>query len=188
VIAVRDVDQLRRDAQPVPRLAHAPLEHGADAELLADPADVEVLSLECECRRPRRHAQRLDLRERVEDLLGHSLAEVFLVSLWAHVGERKHRDRLRCRVHPGSAGHCPGRCRRSRGLQRLRELIGRPEALTGLLGQRFRHRGVEPLGEVAATVAQRRRRIGEQLRDNGLRRRAREGDLAGEHFVEHRPQ
>ena len=51
VIAVGDIDQLRRDAQPVTRFLHASLEHRLHVELAADLPD--VFGLPFEDRRPR---------------------------------------------------------------------------------------------------------------------------------------
>ena len=55
-VTVRHVDQLGRDAQSVPRLAHAPLEHRVDVEPPAHLVDVEALARELESRGARGHA------------------------------------------------------------------------------------------------------------------------------------
>ena len=71
-----------------------------DAELAADLPDVRVLALEREGRRARRHAQRPDPRQRVDDLFGHAVAEVLGPGVRAHVAEGKHGDRGRLRPRP----------------------------------------------------------------------------------------
>src|SRR5438876_782524 len=61
--------ELRRDAQPITRLPHRPLEHGRDAEQGADGADVLRLSLEGKRGRARGDPQAVDLGERVDQLV-----------------------------------------------------------------------------------------------------------------------
>ena len=75
-VAVGRADELGRDAQPVARLADAAFEHRPDTELPPDVADVALLALEGERRRARRDAERLDLRQRVDDVFGDAVAEL----------------------------------------------------------------------------------------------------------------
>ena len=62
VVAVGHLDQLRRDAQSVPGLAHAALEHRVDVELRRYFIDRGRLPLERKRRRARRDAKILELR------------------------------------------------------------------------------------------------------------------------------
>ena len=70
------VEQLRRDAQLVARLAHAALQHMAHTEHRADALDTDVAVLERERGSAADHVQLTDARERVQDLLGDAVAEV----------------------------------------------------------------------------------------------------------------
>ena len=93
----------------LPGLAHAPLEHVAHAEPLADHAEILVLSLEREARRARRDAQARHRREHVDDLLRDPVGEVLVVRVGAQVREREHRHRL-----PPSCGATPAQPARRR--------------------------------------------------------------------------
>ncbi len=105
VVAVRRLDQLRRDADLVAGLAHAALQDVRDVELLRHFLDVDLLALELEGRGARGNSQIGDLRQQVEQLLRQAVREVFLVLARAHVRERQHRDGL---------GRCLDRCLRRR--------------------------------------------------------------------------
>ena len=91
--AGRGLDQLAGDAHPVAGLAHAAFEHVAHAELAADLLDVDGLALVGEGRIARDHEQRLEARQRGDDVLDHAVGEIFLLGIAAHVLERQHRDR-----------------------------------------------------------------------------------------------
>ena len=86
-------DQLRGDAQPGARLAHAALQHVAHAEFAPDLPDVDRLALVGEARIARDHEQPLDARQAGDDVLDHPVDEIFLLRIAAHVLERQHRDR-----------------------------------------------------------------------------------------------
>ncbi len=88
------MDQLRRDAHGRARLAHRPLQDVVDAERVADPAQVLVLALECKRRGAPGNLEFLDGGERIEDLLGDAVGEIFLLGIRAHVDEWQDRDRL----------------------------------------------------------------------------------------------
>ena len=95
VVTARDVDQLGRDPEPPPGLTNASFEHRAHPELGADPSHVRVLSLEGEGGRARGDTKRLDLRKRVDDFVGDSVAEVLGVALSTHVAKRQDGHRRR---------------------------------------------------------------------------------------------
>ena len=82
--------------EPPPGPAHAALEHRADREPAADASrDVVVRALEGEGGGARDHAQPLDLGQRVDQLVGHSVGEVLVLRVRAEVGEGQDRDRPR---------------------------------------------------------------------------------------------
>ena len=87
------IDELRRDAHPVCRLAHRPLEHVAHAEVAPDLLHVHGLALVGEARVAGDHEQPAQPAEGGGDLLDHAVGEVFLLRVAAHVGERQHGNR-----------------------------------------------------------------------------------------------
>jgi hypothetical protein len=91
--SVRGAHHARRDAQAVLFPAHAAFEQRRDAELLADPARIGAVALECEARPAGRDAQAVETRERGPNLRGETVG-VVLVARSADVRERQHRDRL----------------------------------------------------------------------------------------------
>ena len=92
VVAVRGVDQLGRDANSVPGAPHAAFEHRAHVQRPGDGPDVLGVAAKRERGGPRRDLQILNPGERVDDLLGESIAEVFILRVGAQVGERQHCD------------------------------------------------------------------------------------------------
>ena len=89
MVAARAVDQLRVDAHPPAGLADAAFEHVADAELAGDVADIDRLALEREGGVARDHRQGRDFRQIGRDVLADPVAEIFLLGIAAHVGERQ---------------------------------------------------------------------------------------------------
>ena len=124
VIAVLGVDELRRHAYAASRAADAAFENVRDAERFRDPADVLFLAAKGEGGRARGDLEAGDVRQQVDDLLGQSVAEVLVVRVAAHVGERQHGD-------GGSLSGRPGGHLRQRRLH-VRRLL---EAIAGLFGQ-----------------------------------------------------
>jgi hypothetical protein len=157
VVAVRHLDQLRGDPEPVPRLAHAALEDGAHLELAADLGDVFVFVLEGEGRGAGCDAQRFDLGQRVDDLFGDSVGEKLVLRVRAHIGKRQHRDGA------GGTGLDAG--------QRLDEPAGRREAVSRHSGQGGLNRVLNMIRDRVANRAEGRHRLGEPLGHDGLRRR-----------------
>src|SRR5438105_1819996 len=76
VVAVPDIDELRNDAQTVAGFPDASLEHGVDAQLLADLADVEAVAFEAKRRRPRGDPDVGHHRQRIDQFLRHASAEI----------------------------------------------------------------------------------------------------------------
>ncbi len=93
MVAVSDVDELGGDSQAVAFSPDAPLDHRADLQLLADFLNAEVFAFEGKGRGTRRDAKLIHIRQPVDQLLGHSIGEVFALLVAADVDKRKNRDR-----------------------------------------------------------------------------------------------
>ena len=91
--AGRRLDELRGDAHAVTRLAHASLEHIADAQIAPDLLDVDGLALVDEARVARDHEQPAPFRQCRDDVFADTVGEVLLFGIAAHVGERQDGDR-----------------------------------------------------------------------------------------------
>src|SRR5215831_18293731 len=87
------INQLPRDANFPRCLAHSPLKDIAHAKPAPDFLDIDRFALEGETRVASDYEQRFEPRERRNDLLNHSVREVFLFGVAAHVLERQHGDR-----------------------------------------------------------------------------------------------
>ena len=92
VRAVGSQNELRRHTDAAAGAADAALEDVRHAERVRDPADVLVLAFERKRRRARNHLEAGHLRERVDDLVREAVAEILVVRIPAHVGERQHGD------------------------------------------------------------------------------------------------
>ena len=138
MIAAGDVDQLRGDAQLLPRTPDAALEDGCHVERRADLAHADVLALEGERRGARRDLQVFHLGDGVDQFLGDAVAEVLHLRVAAHVDERQHSDGWRAerlaREHAPrrGVGYPPGRFGR-RLAQRRGQLARRREPIDRLL-------------------------------------------------------
>src|SRR5437868_1802437 len=95
MVTVPYTDQLGHDPQRVAVAAYTPLENSADAELLADLADADILSFEGECRSARGNMEPFDVGQRVDDLLSDAIGEIFVARLPAHIYERQYGNRGR---------------------------------------------------------------------------------------------
>src|SRR5215469_9744438 len=98
MISIRSRHQLRRDAQTVVSSSHTALKNGANLELFSDNAQVDIFTFERESRASRNNVQSLNLRQRVDDLLGDSVGEVLVLWVRAHVGERQYHDGIGYRL------------------------------------------------------------------------------------------
>ena len=121
----RVIEQLRRDAQPIARFAHAALQHVTHAQHGADPVDARVAALERKGARPPDDVQLAEPRQGVQDLLGDAVAEVVVVGIVADVDKGEHRDRIRQSLAAGARGS--GRCRRRVRERRLANLLHGPD-------------------------------------------------------------
>src|SRR5471032_1003254 len=84
------IDQLRGDPDPVASLAHAALEHVADAKRLGHVGHRDRCFLVDEGRVTRDHVQLGQLREVSNDVLADPVGEILLFGITAHVVEREH--------------------------------------------------------------------------------------------------
>ncbi len=86
----------------------AALEHELNVERVADRPDVGAAAFERGGRRHRGHADTGDAGERVAQLLGDPVAEVFDLRVARHVHERKYGDRVVVRIcRRGGIGQHP---------------------------------------------------------------------------------
>ncbi len=81
------IDELSRDAHPVCRFANAPFQHVADPKLTPDLLHVDGAPLVNEARVAGDDEQRLETRQRRDDVLNHSISKVVLFRVTAHVDE-----------------------------------------------------------------------------------------------------
>ena len=92
VVTRGGVDELGADPHPVPRPAHAPLHHVADAQLPAHLLHVHRLALVGEARVPGDHRELAPAREPRDQILGDPVGEVLLLGIAAQVVEGQHGD------------------------------------------------------------------------------------------------
>ena len=104
VAAGGDVVELRRDAHAVAVLAHAALDHVADAELLGELLHVDGFALVDERRVARDYEEPAQLGQRGDDVFADAVGEILLLRIAAHVDEGKHGD-------SGTVGQRQGRTR-----------------------------------------------------------------------------
>ena len=102
LIAVDDVDELRRNAQRRSGLSDATLENRADVQLATDLPDVDVLALEREGGTSGNHVQAFHAGQGIDDLLGNPVAEELLLRIATEVVEGQHGDRRHRPVGRGS--------------------------------------------------------------------------------------
>ena len=86
-------DQLRRNANPLPRFAHRSFEHVSHVEVLSDLLCVDRTALVGESRISGDYKKPADARECRNDLFDHAVGEIFLLRIAADIGERQYRDR-----------------------------------------------------------------------------------------------
>ena len=89
---VGDLDELRCDADAVAGLANAPLENVLNVEPPADLSEFQVLSPEKEGGRAAGDLYARYVGQHIDDLLGKTVAEILVLSVSAHVGERQYGD------------------------------------------------------------------------------------------------
>ena len=109
VVATRHFDELHSNPQAIVGLADAAFEQRLHVELLSDDADVLAFSGKPKGRGARGHAQAIDVRQRVDELVGQTFAEVLLVVTRTHVREWQHRDRRNGLARPAPLELAPAR-------------------------------------------------------------------------------
>ncbi len=117
--------ELGGDEHPILVSTHAPFQNMGYVQRVSYLTDRDVLALERKRGSPTGHAQAGQLSQRIEQLLGDPIGEVFVVGVAAHVHERQHCDaRLRWDVGVGFRG-----CRRGHFDRRvIRDKDPEPEA------------------------------------------------------------
>ena len=121
LIAVGRIDEERGHADPASHFPNAALEDDIDVQSLRDFIDAGRPPLECIAGRARGDPQPVHPRERVNQFLGHAVAEVLVVLSRADVDERQHRDRPRVGTRPLLA-RLRRLCQRLHGVQAMRPL------------------------------------------------------------------
>src|SRR5207249_9736569 len=100
--SIGHLDELRRDSDVVARRANTPFENVPDIEPAADLLKCDILFPEEERGRATGDLQTGDLGQDIDDLLGEAVAEVLILLVRAHVGERQYGDgRERCGMRHG---------------------------------------------------------------------------------------
>ena len=92
VRAIPSVDQLRRDAQPLPRMAHVPVQRIARAEQIGGLPGIDVCVAQREGRAADDDAKPAVSRERRDDVVGDAVGEILLARLFADDAEWQYRD------------------------------------------------------------------------------------------------
>ena len=87
---IADLDELRRDPDPVADLADTPFENMLDIEPPADLTEFDVLSPEKEGGRATGDLHARYVGQHVDDLLGQPVTEKLVLFVRAHVGERQY--------------------------------------------------------------------------------------------------
>jgi len=87
------LDQLRRDAHPVARFAHAAFEHVAHSQFARHLLHIDRLALVRKTRIAGDHEEPADAGERCDDLLDHAVGKIFLLRVAAQVLKRQYRNR-----------------------------------------------------------------------------------------------
>ena len=86
------IDELSRDAHPVCRFANAAFQHVAHPKLAPDLLHIDGAPLVGEAGVAGDDEQRLEMRQRRDDVLDHSVGEIVLLRIAAHVGEWQNSD------------------------------------------------------------------------------------------------
>ena len=92
MVSIGDINQLRHDAHLAGSVADASFQHVANTELPANLADVHVLVFERKGGGACDHEKAVNVRERVDDLLGDAVAEILLILRLAKIEKRQDRD------------------------------------------------------------------------------------------------
>src|SRR5258708_39915839 len=91
--ACRSLYQLAGNANAITRFPDASFQHIAHAEFASDLLDIDSLAFVGEARIAADYEQRLEVRQRRDDVLDHAVGEKLLLRIAGHVLERQHGDR-----------------------------------------------------------------------------------------------
>ena len=86
------IDELSRDAYSISRFANAAFQHVAYPKFAPDLLHIDGAPLVGEARIAGDDEQRLEMRQRRDDVIDHSIREVILFRITAHVGEWQNSD------------------------------------------------------------------------------------------------
>src|SRR6266480_1503096 len=86
------IDELSRDAHSVCRLANAAFQHVAHPKLTPDLLHIDGAPLVNEARVAGDDEQRLETRQRGDDVLGYPISKIVLFRITAQVGEWQNSD------------------------------------------------------------------------------------------------
>src|ERR1700681_200874 len=92
--ACRSLYQLAGNANATTRFPDAAFQHIAYAEFASDLIDIDSLAFVGEARIAGDHEQRLEARQRRDDVLDHAVGEILLLRIAGHVLERQHGEGL----------------------------------------------------------------------------------------------
>jgi hypothetical protein len=87
------IDELPGDPNPVTCFAHRAFQDIANAKLATDPLYIDRLPFVSEARIAGDDKEPADAAECRDDLVDHSIDEIFLLRIAAHILKRQHRDR-----------------------------------------------------------------------------------------------
>jgi hypothetical protein len=190
LIAIPGIDQFDRNPQTVVVLPHASIENGADVQDAADLSGVAGLPLELKRRRARCHPQPRDLRQGVDQLLGNSVAEAFLIPGRTHIAERQDRNRRPIAPPAGSrdTGRVGSVSRVANRFESEPHLACRLKTLCRQFPQTRANDPIQPQGHGRVDGRDRRRVITQNRTGCRHRRLAPEWMPTGQHFVHDRTQ
>jgi hypothetical protein len=97
VAAVRATHQLRRNADAAARALDAAFEQRPHSQPGADVSHIQLFAAKGERRSTGRHPEAVDARERADDLIGQTIAEIFVLLFGAQAGKRQNGDGRRDR-------------------------------------------------------------------------------------------
>ena len=185
---IGSVDELRGDPQFGVRPAHAALQDRTHSQLRTDGPDVLGRVFERERGRTRRHAQRGNGAQRVQDLLRHAVAEIPVLRIGAEIHERQHSDRVLRSWRRFHASRGRFRYRGWAGAAQCGDELRDPgKPIHRRVRERARHRLLEPLGDRVPECAEVWQGL-EHLPGQNCLHRAREERVPREHFEQHAPE
>src|SRR5437762_3532222 len=173
LVTVACVDELGADAYAMTASTHASLQKCADVEQLTDLSDPEQFPLQRERRSARSDLECGNPCQRVENVLGDSVREVFIVRTGTHVSEGHYADR-RLVGSDARMFNC------TLSGQIAHEILGAAVTLFRIASQHFTGDAVQPRRAVFANAGGCGSGFGESLDEAVF---ASEWWLPGQHFI-----